>query len=333
MMSMFGVLILLLLVLSVGVGIAVAIGIYVYRDAKRRGMNPVLWALVASLAPSLIGFIIYLIVRGNYSDLECPKCQTLVKEEYTRCPKCGAKLSPSCPNCAFPIEPDWKVCPKCANVLPEPSPDVVVPVKRKDKALGKILAVVILLPILLIALIVGMTAFPEQGVYDGSGGTCVDYVEAAQYLKELDNAELTDWYNNCKDGSAVHVMKDESFAATGNEKKVRYLVFMPGLEDPYTVQFWHNEGIFQKSLTVDYSTFSFDDVESVASLILITCTGDDTDLELEFYCEGEEIDCVFADCGFSIKLTDNAENIGEVKYSGGEVHEERNITSYLEEDK
>ena len=45
------------------------IGVYVYRDAKRRGMNAALWTLIAILAPSLIGFIIYLLVRGNYSNL------------------------------------------------------------------------------------------------------------------------------------------------------------------------------------------------------------------------------------------------------------------------
>ena len=47
------------------------IGVYVYRDAKRRGMNAALWTLIAILAPSLIGFIIYLLVRGNYSNLKC----------------------------------------------------------------------------------------------------------------------------------------------------------------------------------------------------------------------------------------------------------------------
>ena len=42
--------------------IPVLIGVYVYRDASDRGMNAVLWTLVAVLAPSLIGFIIYLLV-------------------------------------------------------------------------------------------------------------------------------------------------------------------------------------------------------------------------------------------------------------------------------
>ena len=45
------------------------IGGNVYRDAKRRQMNAVVWTLVAILAPTFIGFIIYLRVRANYADL------------------------------------------------------------------------------------------------------------------------------------------------------------------------------------------------------------------------------------------------------------------------
>ena len=57
------------------------IGVYVYRDAKRRGMNAALWTLIAILAPSLIGFIIYLLVRGNYSNLKCPRCAAKAQAE------------------------------------------------------------------------------------------------------------------------------------------------------------------------------------------------------------------------------------------------------------
>ena len=68
------------------------IGVYVYRDAKRRGMNAALWTLIAILAPSLIGFIIYLLVRGNYSNLKCPRCAATVTEQYVVCPKAQAEL-------------------------------------------------------------------------------------------------------------------------------------------------------------------------------------------------------------------------------------------------
>ena len=62
----------LLIFASVFAFLPLVIGVYVYRDAKRRNMNAPLWTIIAILAPSLIGFIIYLLVRGNYSNLKCP---------------------------------------------------------------------------------------------------------------------------------------------------------------------------------------------------------------------------------------------------------------------
>ena len=97
--------------------IPVLIGVYVYRDASDRGMNAVLWTLVAVLAPSLIGFIIYLLVRSNYSNLKCRVCGTRVRENYVVCPGCGTKLKPCCPNCSAPVEPGWKKSDRSHVVL------------------------------------------------------------------------------------------------------------------------------------------------------------------------------------------------------------------------
>lgn len=57
----------LLLVALFALVIPLVIGILVYKDAdKRVDCNPWLWALIAALAPSLVGLIIYLIIRGDY---------------------------------------------------------------------------------------------------------------------------------------------------------------------------------------------------------------------------------------------------------------------------
>lgn len=53
----------------------VVIGVFVYRDASKRRMNKVLWALVAALTPAFVGLIIYLIVRESGSGLQCPGWQ------------------------------------------------------------------------------------------------------------------------------------------------------------------------------------------------------------------------------------------------------------------
>ena len=73
--------------------IPVSIGIYVWRDAKRRRMNAVLWTIIAVFAPTLIGFIVYLLVRSNYSDLECPSCGTPVTKGLCRLPEMRRKTA------------------------------------------------------------------------------------------------------------------------------------------------------------------------------------------------------------------------------------------------
>lgn len=140
----------ILVVLAALLTVPVLIGVYVYRDARHRGMNAALWTLIAVAAPALIGFIIYLLVRGNYPDLQCPQCTKPVTEQYTVCPHCGAKLRPACPSCAAPVEPDWKVCPRCAAPLDGVQMDAAPPRRRQDRALNKILIAVILVPALLI---------------------------------------------------------------------------------------------------------------------------------------------------------------------------------------
>jgi len=92
---------------------------YVYRDAKRRDMNPVLWTLlVAVLVPSsvLIGFVIYLLVRDPLP-YPCPRCSTPVGPRFNFCPNCKNDLHPSCPNCKQEIAETDKFCPNCGNEL------------------------------------------------------------------------------------------------------------------------------------------------------------------------------------------------------------------------
>lgn len=144
----------MLCVTLIALTIPVLIGVYVYQDAKRRGMNPVLWTLIAVIAPALVGFIIYLLVRNNYSDLECPRCGAPVMEQYVVCPQCGAKLRPACPSCSGPIEPDWRVCPRCAAPLDGVRNDATPPLRRQDKTLRRILIAVIVVPVALILLAV-----------------------------------------------------------------------------------------------------------------------------------------------------------------------------------
>jgi RNA polymerase subunit RPABC4/transcription elongation factor Spt4 len=92
---------------------------YVYRDAKRRGMNPALWTLlVLILSPAYlcIGLIIYLLVREPLP-YDCPQCTTVVNARFNFCPNCKYNLHPACPQCQREVSDNDKFCPFCATEL------------------------------------------------------------------------------------------------------------------------------------------------------------------------------------------------------------------------
>ena len=89
---------------------------YVYADAKRRGMNHVLWTLLAIFIPNAIGIILYFILREPVS-LPCPACGTPARKGYAFCSSCGAAVRPACPGCRQPVEAGWRVCARCGTAL------------------------------------------------------------------------------------------------------------------------------------------------------------------------------------------------------------------------
>ena len=302
----------LLILLSVVLIVPILIGVYVYRDATRRGMNAVMWTLIALLAPSMIGLIIYLLVRSSYSDMECPRCGTTVKEEYVLCPKCGAELRPFCPNCSAPVEPDWTVCPRCASPLEEIGQDVVVPTRKKDKSLGVILLAVILIPVVLILVMVGVFAFQMTGT-NGSGSTSISAVYADDYIAEIKNDEISAWYQNCTDDRA-HILYYEAQDESGEPTQVRFLIRMPELRDPITINFDNNAGFIHNKLEIRYGSYGNSTDEY---LILVTCTGDDINKEIILYCDNEVMDYEIEGTDTVIALPDNAELIAAEQYSSG----------------
>jgi len=100
--------------------------VWVYRDAERRGMNGVLWALLV-LIGNIIGLLIYLIVRSDgipvlkagHETQACPSCQKEVDAAFVFCPYCAARLHAVCPECGKATEENWKACPHCGKKLKE----------------------------------------------------------------------------------------------------------------------------------------------------------------------------------------------------------------------
>ena len=89
---------------------------YVNRDAKRRGMNYVLWTLLVIFVPNLIGYIIYFVVRDPIRSA-CPQCGATVNPAFNFCPSCKYNLHPACPQCHRGIEVGASFCPYCSAEL------------------------------------------------------------------------------------------------------------------------------------------------------------------------------------------------------------------------
>lgn len=150
--------------------VPVLLGVFVYRDAKARGMEPLLWTLLAIFAPGFIGLIVYLVVRRDHFKLMCPGCGGEVQQTFVSCPTCGQKLSANCANCGTALSPEWRLCPQCGGEVTagEPfAPPVVV--KPQTKGLGVAIAAVLALPLaLVLAAVVGFVGLRVKNSQGGS---------------------------------------------------------------------------------------------------------------------------------------------------------------------
>jgi len=90
---------------------------YIVGDARRRGMRPLLWALLAVFIPNAIGIILYFILRDPLLQ-HCTKCGAAAQASFTFCAVCGEALSKTCPGCRGTVQPGWSHCARCGASLP-----------------------------------------------------------------------------------------------------------------------------------------------------------------------------------------------------------------------
>jgi len=82
-----------------------------------------LWVWLAIAAAIVVGVVAFLLIARRQAAgrlVECGECGSLIPEEATVCPKCGAQFEQDlirCSRCASTIPADSKVCPECAAVL------------------------------------------------------------------------------------------------------------------------------------------------------------------------------------------------------------------------
>lgn len=294
-MSSIGAMIFILMpLLAVFLVIPMGIGVYVWRDARRRGMNAVLWTVIAVVAPSLIGFIIYLLVRGNHPDMTCARCGERVTEEFVVCPKCGAKLRLACESCGFPVEADWSVCPRCAAPLSGQKDDRVPPVRHVDRALRRILVLIIAVPVLL--MLVFVFSF---SAYSGTAGSSAgmaemsveDYFEeqAAPEAKE----EVQAWLDGLEQGEGqAYALCHSRYGETENEYV--YLVYAPGMGNSVNQGLGVSNGLFGSVLGVDLERTG-----DAGSLLFIFYNAKERP-KLKIKVDGKKIPCEVTEVDFEL---------------------------------
>jgi len=89
---------------------------YVNRDAGRRGMNRVLWTLLAIFIPSALGIVLYFVLR-NPRTSNCPQCNAVLQPGFGFCPRCRHRLGPVCPQCRRSVDAGDRFCPYCGVEL------------------------------------------------------------------------------------------------------------------------------------------------------------------------------------------------------------------------
>ena len=83
--------ILLLLFILFALCTAAFFSAWVYQDCKKRGDDPVLWAIVVFIATPFIGLLIYFLRRSEIK-AKCPACGHRISVKAKYCEECGAHI-------------------------------------------------------------------------------------------------------------------------------------------------------------------------------------------------------------------------------------------------
>lgn len=263
----------------------ILIGVYVYKDATSRNMNAAMWTLIAVLAPAAIGLIVYLIVRSDYNAYQCPNCKTPVNEGFDSCPKCGTSLKAKCAKCGNVLSPGWQNCAHCGEPVPVGTKAAVLPT-RKDTGLGKILIVVILIPVLIIsALFVGLMTFRT------SHPTSIGSVDGMRIEDFSDNKVVSDWLKYCNtSGTGIYVLEYQyPQNQSDNLRRSNYIVYRNGLsKDVNVAAVGGFQGFFKESLKIEYEDA---EITGVADYHIYQVDYSSTDnTQLEIFVNGQKAD-------------------------------------------
>lgn len=238
-------LIMLLVVLA-----PVMIGVYVYRDSSARGMNAVLWTLIAVLGPVFTGLLIYLIVRADSNDNRCPKCSKSVKTTFSVCPYCGASLKEHCRSCNFTLEPGWVRCPNCGDEIPvqqRTGSTASAAEEKSDRGLKYLLLAIIAIPVLLCILMIVSIFLFNIRTSGGYSSMFMEQILVSDLQQEGTSEEVSQWVESCDaKGEGIYVLTCEE--NSGDQTRTKFILY-------------RNDGMFDVTASCESGGF-FTDAEA-----------------------------------------------------------------------
>jgi hypothetical protein len=111
----FGIIIVIMIIVLTSCILQIVISVWVYKDAKKRDMDPTMWLAITLLA-GCIGCIIYLVVRDPIASENVPISKEIPFEsDSNQKDKATSEKSIFCGNCGSAIPTGAKFCPSCGN--------------------------------------------------------------------------------------------------------------------------------------------------------------------------------------------------------------------------
>ncbi len=273
--------------------------VFVYKDAKRRNMNPFIWCLVAALVPLMLGLIMYLVCRDPLTELTCPNCGGGVARNDNRCPQCGSVFVTQCPECKFPIQKGWNTCPSCGKELPQ---DFGQPVKKYKKDNGIFVLIAVAVVVLFALFFAVMTLFKTNNIeeWHGYGGIVGMYNITAEDMKE--NSTINEWIASCDDKKDAYVLMSTTSDTC--------LVYVPGQDMLFENDMSLDSNGEKNHVYIYIRTTQYEDKYGYDFVLYGFDVKDDT--EVEIYINDRR-------CDSSVQITDQDISISGW---GGQVNEE-----------
>lgn len=83
----------ILIIISILLLSKIFIAIWVYKDAKGRGINPLLWSMLVLVFSGSLTFLLYVLVVRKERNIQCKNCNFIQTEKLLYCGRCGSEIN------------------------------------------------------------------------------------------------------------------------------------------------------------------------------------------------------------------------------------------------